>query len=161
MDKYRALGTLFAVSILISSSSIVFAEEGKDNVLEVMCKQVLSSQLDLSPKVLLEKAKDKIVAIPSEILAKAIDTLSEAPEALAEKIESLKTPTGKSSTIQALAKKVTPSGNSTSLGNEQSDNSSLLASVTNAGLDFASILVKNWYWTLAGLALIYLFFKFY
>ncbi|MBI1974360.1 MAG: hypothetical protein HYS51_00665 [Candidatus Zambryskibacteria bacterium] len=125
------------------------AAETKDNVLEAMCKQVLSGDLDLSPKVLLEKAKEKAVALPGEMLAAATKKLSEVPEVLAEKIESLKKPVPSANSL--LLKSLSP----------ETNNSALMASVLNSGIDLASILVRYWQWTSAGIVLLYLLLKFY
>ena len=158
---------LFLVSIFPPQ---LFAEESGDNVLEAMCRQVLSPEFSLSPKVLMGAAKEKVVELPRQILDKATDALSKAPEALVETLESMKVSSSPTIT-ESLAKKFAPPPSNGVSGEQvprpdsgqaenNFENSTLLASVYNSGLDLGIILIKNWPWTLGGLALLYLFFKF-
>ena len=148
---------LFLISVFPSA---LFAEETGDTALEAMCRQVLSSEFSLSPKVILEAAKEKVVELPKKIWDKSTETLSKAPEALVETLESMKVSSSPTIT-ESLAKKFVPSNaNSDANDSTNPDNGALLASAYNSGLDLGIILIKNWPWTLGGILLLYLFFKF-
>jgi len=145
---------LFLVSIFPPQ---LFAEESGDNALEAMCRQVLSSEFSLSPKVILEAAKEKVVELPKKIWDKSTETLSKAPEVLAATLESMKV-TSSQSLEESLASRFSPQTNSDT--KPELENGALLASAYNSGLDLGIILIKNWPWTLGGILLLYLFFKF-
>src|SRR3989344_9070904 len=99
---------LFLISVFPSA---LFAEETGDTALEAMCRQVLSSEFSLSPKVILEAAKEKVVELPKKILDKATGTLSRAPEALVETLESMKVSSSKP-LEESLTSRFSPQTNS-------------------------------------------------
>lgn len=128
---------------------------------ELLSYESEESFVDVSHTLTIEEVKEDAI----ETLVTVKEKIDEAAETFAEKLESMKKPESEDISIKSLASQFVPSKFLSSESDNSTDNSkidsdSLLASVFNSGIDLAGILIRNWHWTLAGLAALYLFFKF-
>lgn len=130
-------------------------------------KAFLSSESDKTSFEISEPLTlEKVQADALKTLLAVEEKIDEAAKVFADKLESMKSSAVEENPVKIIASKFVPtkylaSGTSSAAAaGGEVGNDALLASVLNSSLNLASILIRNWPWTLAGLALLYLFFKF-
>src|SRR3989344_3305604 len=148
---YMRLG-IFLFLFLLTPLFSISADDVSGNV----CIFAVPRALVTLPDISIENVKDGALK-----LAKAVpDKVDELADGLADKLESTKnTPQVRLAETGAENPQVLGTSSDSAKSNK-GDKSNLTASAYNAGVDVLSLLLRNWMWTLSGLAVLALFWTF-
>ena len=143
---------VFLLLFLLTPLFSISADDVSGNV----CIFAVPRALVTLPDISIENVKDGALK-----LAKAVpDKVDELADGLADKLESTKnTPQVRLAETGAENPQVLGTSSDSAKSNK-GDKSNLTASAYNAGVDVLSLLLRNWMWTLSGLAVLALFWTF-
>ncbi|MDO8565445.1 MAG: hypothetical protein Q7R67_02410 [bacterium] len=139
---------------LLTPLLLVSADEPGDPV----CLFSVPSLVFKIPEITLTKAKESalgvVKAVPEELDSLAVS--------LADRLEATKNSPKLNVKAETVVEPQVLGASTGSVGNlaKTSTNNNLTASAYNAGVDVLSLLLRNWMWTLSGLAVLALFWTF-
>ena len=127
----------FSIALAMLVPVFAHGEEG-DGLITAMCRQIISSE-----GLTFDKIIERVKSLPKNAVLGAMDFIDSSSESLADSLE--------------LTKADTEDSN-----DDSSSKSRVLGAVSGSGtlynkfMDTLAFLVRNWGWTLGGLALVYI-----
>ncbi|KKT56307.1 MAG: hypothetical protein UW50_C0003G0002 [Candidatus Wolfebacteria bacterium GW2011_GWA1_44_24] len=145
---------ILSLFLLLTPFFWVSANESGDPV----CLFSVPSSVFKIPEVALTKAKDSALGVVKAV-PEGLDSLADS---LADKLEATKKVPESGAVAEAGEKPQVLGASTSSTDNllKAFTNNNLTASAYSAGIDIVSILLRNWMWTLSGLAVLALFWTF-
>jgi len=151
---------VFLLLFLLTPLFSISADDTSDNVCIFAVPKALVTLPDISLEKVVEVSQTYFKDNALKLVKAVPDKVDELADGLADKLESTKnTPQVRLAETGAENPQVLGTSSDSAKSNK-GDKSNLTASAYNAGVDVLSLLLRNWMWTLSGLAVLALFWTF-